>query len=402
LSEKKLEEIPIREAACCLACNYCRDGCPTSRHMGIPVPQLIPTTRVLAASHSKRVVGPRTPSLMSFSDDLLSSLNLCVGCGYCKEVCPNGLDFPSLVEQSRYYLMKRGLKPPQTFESIPADIANVNNPYGRPLEERDLWLGELGSKLSKDARTVLFQGCTPSYMMRGIAISAAELLLSADKEFRVLGKEEPCCGAILKRIGYIDEAREQARRNVAVLRDADEVIFPCAACYRSFKIEYPEMGVDLPFKPVHMVEVLDELIKDGKLRLGSIEMIATYHDPCSLGRYARVFDPPRSVLRSIPGLKLVETYPAREASWCCGGEHLRMLYSKHSLDVALDKIQLARRVGAEAIVTACPLCSMNFKDALKTVRGKTLLKELFGGAGMEIYDVAEVVMRSVRKAKRRK
>lgn len=380
LNSDESNKMSLEDAIICVGCGYCRDGCAVSRYYGFE-PFLIPVARVFSSSQVKY------KSLTS-SDDMLSNLYLDLACGYCKEVCPFGVDFPSLIEKSRFELRTKGLKPPHAFEVIVSAIKNEDNPYGESKKDKANWLNKLAFELPKNADTMFFVGCSPSYEKQEIALSTAKILHHGGVKFGVLGEEESCCGAILMRIGFPVQAEEQAKKNLNELRNAKEVVTSCPACYRAFKKDYPKIIGELPFKVTHITEYIFDLIRSKKLKLGEVNGKITYHDPCELARHCGVYDAPREVLKAIPGLDFVEMYPTKHLSWCCGaGAGMRTAFPSLAIELALDKIKLASETGAETIVTACPLCSINLKDAIKKVK-----------ANLEVYDITEVVAKSVLQA----
>jgi Fe-S oxidoreductase len=193
------------------------------------------------------------------------------------------------------------------------------------------------------------------------------------------------------------------------------VVTSCADCYHAFKRLYPALGSEV--QVLHIVEFIDNLIQMGKLRFRSeVPMTVTYHDPCHLGRQGEpyvpwhgvekkikgqiivyepnkpryngawgVYEPPRNILKSIPGLKLVEMERIREYSWCCGsGGGVREAYPEFSQWTASERIAEARATGAEALVSACPWCERNFMDALNA-----------GGDPMQVYDLVALVQKAL-------
>ena len=218
-------------------------------------------------------------------------------------------------------------------------------------------------------------------------------------------------------MGYENDALKQARLNVARLQEygAELLVTGCAHCYEAFKVLYPKMGVASDLKVLHTTEYLAQLIGEGKLKpKTAVDLTVTYHDPCHLGRLAepwvawegrqrerhmRVYDPPRpfrrgsdgvygpprEVLRSIPGLKLVEMSRTREYAWCCGaGGGVRETNPEFAHWTAAERLQEADSSGAEALVTACPHCVRSFQEALKD-----------GGGQLKVYDVVELLEQAI-------
>jgi Fe-S oxidoreductase len=98
-----------------------------------------------------------------------------------------------------------------------------------------------------------------------------------------------------------------------------------------------------------------------------------------------VYEPPRNVLKSIPGLRLVEMNRIKEYTWCCGaGGGVIDAYPDFNMWTAQERIREAKSTGAEALVTACPWCIRNFKDAVKEL-----------GDTLKVYDVVELLEQSI-------
>ena len=164
--------------------------------------------------------------------------------------------------------------------------------------------------------------------------------------------------------------------------------------FYTFKHLYPELGSN--FEVVHIVEFIDRLIKDGKLKFTrTVPMTVTYHDPCHLGRRDHVYvpgeaimgiyDAPWDIIQSIPDVELVEMYRIKEYAWCCGaGGGVREAYPEFNLFTATERIEEAKSTGAEAIVTACPWCERNFLDAINA-----------GGDKMKVFDIMELVQQAI-------
>jgi Fe-S oxidoreductase len=139
----------------------------------------------------------------------------------------------------------------------------------------------------------------------------------------------------------------------------------------------------------HMVEYLDQLLKDNKLKFTKkVPLKVTYHDPCHLGRHLGddgVYEPPRDVLKKIPGIELVEMERNRENAWCCGaGAGVSQANPDLALWTANERLKEAKATGAGALVTSCPWCERNFRDAVKEF-----------GEDIEIYDIAELARKAL-------
>ncbi|MGI5940426.1 MAG: (Fe-S)-binding protein [Thermoleophilia bacterium] len=258
---------------------------------------------------------------------------------------------------------------------------------------------------------IFHAGCMANYddASAKAANAALSLLLKAGVKAGI-AKDELCCGSLAYEAGYQDDAVEQAKKNVARFKEsgATEIVTACSHCYQAFKVLYDKFELDLGLKVYHITEYLAQLIADGKLKLTKpVNMTVTYHDPCHLGRlsepwihwegklrekHIRVFDPPktyrrgtygsydavREVLKSIPGLQLVEMNRNKEVAFCCGGgggvPDTNPEFAQWTANYRLDE---AAATGAQALVTACPHCVKNFAAA--------------DTQGLKIYDIVELV-----------
>jgi heterodisulfide reductase subunit D len=117
---------------------------------------------------------------------------------------------------------------------------------------------------------------------------------------------------------------------------------------------------------IHITEFLLNLLNEGRITFQEkIEKRVTYHDSCRLGREAGIFEPPREILKRIPGVELLEMKRNREHSWCCGGGGVvNLVYPKLSIKIAKDRVQEAIETGAEMLITCCPLCYRQFDARL--------------------------------------
>ena len=160
-----------------------------------------------------------------------------------------------------------------------------------------------------------------------------------------------------------------AKSQVAVLskRKFKKILVSCPHCYNSLKNEYPQFGGS--FHVVHHSQFLRDLIQAGRLQTGrSGDGRAVYHDPCYLGRYQKIYDAPREVLRAALGSQLVDMERSREKSFCCGGGggHFWM-ETKEGERINTMRIQQVKEAGARQVVTSCPYCLHMLRDATKTM-----------------------------------
>ncbi|MBN3037394.1 MAG: hypothetical protein JW834_03030 [Candidatus Diapherotrites archaeon] len=205
--------------------------------------------------------------------------------------------------------------------------------------------------------TMYFQGCLTKYVAKDLSDNYRTLLSEAGIDFIELKDLEVCCGSPILNAGFPDDAKRLAEKNFKQFRDhgVKRIIANCPGCYYFLKHEYPKM---LPQWDIRVDFVTDVL----KTRSGAKSGKVTFHDPCHLGRYAGVYDSPRQVLKSS-GYEVVEMEHCREDARCCGaGGGVKAGNPILADAVAKDRVEEARRTGAESLVTVCPMCYLHLKD----------------------------------------
>lgn len=206
-----------------------------------------------------------------------------------------------------------------------------------------------------------------------------------------------CCGYPLILAGYEEKFAEIARKVMKKVENVEYnvMVVHCPGCLRAFKQFYPKVGFELP-NIYHTTQVLTQLLSKGVLKLERrIELKVTYHDPCDLGRHLGIYEEPRKVILSIPGLTLTELpeIASRECSRCCGGGGLlRTLIPPLSSQVAVNRlIEDIADLGVQAVITACPTC-------LKTLRDALLVAEALYGVSMNVMDIADLVYEAMGRS----
>lgn len=219
-----------------------------------------------------------------------------------------------------------------------------------------------------------FRGCTAREKETSIQKATEKLLNLAGVDYHIL-EDEKCCGSVLLRTGFFKEAQSQIEKNTEVLR-GEKIITSCAGCYKTLKDDYE--GLDV----IHISQLLDELIRDGKLNLEKGELDVTYHDSCHLARHMEVFDEPRNVIGALANL--VEMENNRENSLCCGaGGGVKSAYPEIATQMARTRIDQAMDTGCKTLVTACPFCKLNLSNDELEVLDLTEFLVKYGGLDEE-------------------
>jgi len=359
----------------------------------------------------------------TYTDRVVDTVYKCVTCGSCDvsdKICRYNLEPLEMMHELRFRLVEDGQLLPQHMAVI-EHLRKEDNMMMEPKDERGDWAEGLDVKniTSERAEVVFHAGCRFSYdkELRETARTAVTLLKNAGVDIGIMGKDESCCGGRAYDMGYKGEFTKFAENATEAWTAAGvkTVVTPCSDCYHAFNRLYPPLGAK--FEILHTVQYIDRLIKAGKIKLTrTVPVRVTYHDPCHLGRQGEpyvpwegkekkiknqivvyepkkpryngawgVYDPPRDVLKSIPGLELVEMERIREYAWCCGaGGGSREAYPDFSSWTAAERIEEAKSTGAEAIVSACPWCERNFIDAINAAGDK-----------MKVFDVTDLVKQAI-------
>lgn len=363
----------------CYQCERCSSGCPTATAM-----RYRPAQMMRAAQFGL--------------EELLvtdASIWRCLGCDTCTVHCPHGLSVRRLVEVMRQKVMQERYLPtgqsPDGDESLQkglralgmlgARIGAYHNVSGEDNASRLAWTENLpqrpeGLVADREAEMAYFVGCVSAMfpMSYGIPQSFATVLSRAGVRFTTLGSEEWCCGFPLLMAGQLKQAETLIRHNVEQMvgLGVPQVVATCPSCYHMWQHVYPDIiEQPLPFRVVHATEVLRDLAAGGRLTFKEPhrQEVVTYHDPCDLGRKAGLFDPPREVIRQVPGITFVEMQQAREHALCCGGGgDLETFDPDLVQEVGAQRIAQAAEVGAGVLVSACPQCVRTLAKAARAQR----------------------------------
>lgn len=355
---------------------------------------------------------------LEYSDKLLEVIYNCQMCGGCDTSCKYAMDMEVLepINEIRIECVNKG----HTIKALDQIILNLRQNGSMVLNaevKRGDWSQGLNVKdFTRQKVEVIFHaGCRTSFDLTfwKIARSTISLIQKAGIEVGISGSKERCCGGRAYEMGYEKDFLKQANFNMEQIHQsgAKFLVTACAECYQTFRVLYDKFKLKGELKIFHTTEYFSRLIQEGKLNLkNKIDLKATYHDPCHLGRlgepyihwkgkqipgHIRIFDPPkefrrgsygvyeppREVLKRIPGLKLVEMTRTKEYAWCCGaGGGVREFNPEFALWAARERMKEVESTGAEALITACPGCERNFLEVLKGT-----------GSPIHLYDVVELI-----------
>jgi Fe-S oxidoreductase len=318
---------------------------------------------------------------------------LCTTCGRCPQQCPRDVQQIESGIALRRIATEYGIFPPtaQPIRTVSASLTAEGNPLSEERKQRADWAEGLSvPRFSEGMDILYFPGCYPSYdlRMKKVARATAHILNHAGVEFGILGEKENCCGESIRKAGDEELFKRLAKENIKTFIDngVKKILVSSPHCYHTFKNEYPQFMVD--FEVIHISQYLFQLIDEGRIELkNEYRKNATYHDPCYLGRHNGIYDEPREILKKIPGLELDEMSESREESLCCGGGGGRIWMETPKEERFSDlRLEQAKAVEAEVLVTACPYCITNFEESRLNLDDEN---------GLEIKDITEVVQESI-------
>jgi len=371
-----LSRMPIQK---CLGCHVCSGYCTVSPfHNNIETWSSKGRT-ILTRALSDRELQP--------SSKLIDVLYSCSLCGFCFAECfDDGTQIRKAIMDARHRVVQLD-KTPELFKATAKTIFETGDPGGTPSSKRVAWADQLPQRgvFPKRAPVLYWAGCVASTRTPHTAKAVGSVLNRAHVGFTYLGEKEGCCGYVLLAAGLWDEARENALKVQKRVEQTgvETLITTCAGCYYTFTKMYPEiLGVRLPCKVSHATQYVERLIREKNVVAHDLDWRVTYHDPCSLGRHSNVYNSPRSVLKALPKLSLIEMSLSRNRSRCCGaGGGLWSFDNTVALNCAFERlIKDVVPLGVSTLVTACPTCHINLRNA-------SVRKSL----GIKVYDVMEIV-----------
>jgi heterodisulfide reductase subunit D len=363
----------------CIKCGLCLANCPVCKELLLE--KYTPRGKIQLARYYCR-------GDLGLSDHYREIFSRCLLCGACSVTCPSGVDLKKVFISMREQIAEeRGLDP--NMEKVVQSIISDHNISLEDNEERGEWrelIKDLPEHMyQKDkAEVAYFVGCVASFfpMVQTIPKNMVQILESASVDFTILAGEEWCCGFPLVGAGAQEKMKQLVEHNLEKVKavGAKTLVFSCPSCYGTWK-EYYDTELEL----FHSTEYIERLIGKGAISLGELSTTVTYHDPCDLGRNGGVYDSPRRILKSIPGLTLVELEKNRSLSVCCGGGgNLEMADPDLSGTVAQKKIEQVQQTGAEIVVTSCQQC-------VRTIKSRARRQKI----DLDVLDITELVVKAM-------
>ena len=339
----------------CVRCGFCTPYCPIFEAKGIE-----------SWNCRGRIIIEKELSqgTLEVTEDVLARLYTCTLCKICETNCPAKIQVTTIQEHVREQLVRQGLGPLRDHVELKKNILKHGNIAGEAPSLLKKQFSDLVIKLPDDTPNLLFSGCVGTFYYPEITKNTIQLLQHTSLDFTMLKPGETCCSGFLKVVGLTAEFETIGQKNIIMYEEKgiDRIISPCPMCYTAFQHEYPRISSNAPVA-LHLVQVLEEATDNARLRFErSIDAKVAVHDGCHLGRYGNIYEAPRKILESIPGVELVELHRSREQASCCGGTIRRpyIALRDHLSDTIINQ---ALEVGADMVVTTCPTCYHNVRSA---------------------------------------
>ena len=341
----------------CIQCGRCTGGCPVSMKTALNIRGII----------YEALIGDE----MELNG--MEVLWDCTNCLTCTMRCPKDIKPAEVIIGLRGYIVGEGRGVPPRVRDALMSAFTRGNTLGFATEDREQWAEELDFEVKNvldEGQTDLlyYVGCTPAYdpRIQPVTRALATVFQRVGLDFGTMGMDEFCCGNEIKRIGESEGFQSMVEEYHEMLQEfeARRMVTVSPHCFNTVHNEYGEM----PCAVQHYTQLIAELLDVGKLKLQTeVGKKVTYHDPCFLGKHNQIYDEPRHILQSIPGVEFQDLDRSRERSVCCEGGGGRMWAEGTNLEerLAHQRVQDAVALGADVLAVACPFCLLTLEDAVK-------------------------------------
>lgn len=392
----------------CTECGRCTAACPANTTGKILSPRkIIMDIRERLEEKGPILAGRRKEAITESHDQkqivektLLHNyitpqeLFACTTCMACVQECPVNIEHvDAIVDMRRSLVLMESNFPPEV-QVVFRNLENNFSPWAFPASSRADWAEGMDVPRlsdSPDAEVLFWVGCAGAYDARykKVTQAFARVMRQAGVKFAILGVEEKCTGDSARRLGNEYLAQILMKENIATLNNhkVKTIVTACPHCFNTLRNEYPQFGGN--YTVLHHTDFIVKLLGEGKIKITREEAARiTYHDSCYLGRYNDVYDQPREILESIPGLDLVEMKRSRSKGFCCGAGGGRMwMEENEGKRVNIERTEEALSVKPDVIGTACPFCMTMITDGVKA-------KE--AAEQVVVKDVAEILYEALQ------
>jgi Fe-S oxidoreductase len=341
----------------CIQCGRCTGGCPVSMKTALNIRSIIYQTLI--------------EDFIELSG--MEVLWDCTNCLTCTTRCPKDIKPADVIIGLRGYIVGEGKGVPPRVRDALMSAFTRGNTLGFATEDRDKWAEELDFEVKNvldqgETDLLFYVGCTPAYdpRIQPVTRSLATVFQRLGIDFGTMGMDEMCCGNEIRRIGESEgfESMVEEFHEMGKEFQAQRMVTVSPHCFNAFRNEYGEM----PYPVQHYTQFMAELVDSGRVTFqNEVRKKVTYHDPCFLGKHNQIYDEPRHILRSLPGVEFQDLDRSRERSVCCEGGGGRMWAEGTNVEerLAHQRVRDAIDLGAEVLAVACPFCLLTLEDAVK-------------------------------------
>lgn len=345
------------------------------------------------------VLDKRLPASELYRDRLAT----CTGCMACESQCASGVPVTKIIQTAREQAVREsgtGIIQSLVAGALAHDVLLRSLSWLAPAMlhfERHAVFGASGghagfaalekrSHAAERKRVVFYPGCAIGHFQQDLKDSTITVLDALGFDV-VVPEGLKCCGRPFLSVGDRKRARDLAVHNSKILGsiEAAAVVTACASCGLTFKSEYACLLEGSGIRPAQVLDVHEFLAERANgLSLGTLHGRATWHDPCHLGRGQGLAGVARKVLRSVPGLSLVEM---EQPDQCCGfGGIMRATHPALARTIGRAKALAIMSTGATIAATGCPGCRMQLADSLARE-----------GAEIEVVHTVQLLAEALRK-----
>jgi heterodisulfide reductase subunit D len=370
-----LSRVQLLELDACTECGECLKTCPVQEVTGdssVSPPEKIRMFREFIRRTEGlrgRLFGPGDID-RRLLEDFTRAVFECTTCGACGEMCTVGIFTQRLWPMLRREMVRRGLGPLGPQAEMPGAVEQTGNVYNLPAGERFApWFPEGVDAVERSA-IGYYAGCTGAYEAHPMVRGDVLVLGAIGEPFTMLpAEEEVCCGFPLFITGQFELLESLVKRLVDayVKRGVQTLLCSCPCCVSMMAREWPLFyGGSLPFSIRHITQYVGEAIRSGTLTFTrEVKERVIYHDPCYLSRGVGVIKEPREILKSIPGLTLLEFERRGKDSRCCGaGGAARKVYHENAVAIGRLSIDEAVEKKAQRLILSCPACYSKVHEAM--------------------------------------
>lgn len=338
----------------CTRCGFCRVWGWSGIEAVCPVYKHTPGWETQYPRGRVKLAKAAAENDLEMNEQMVDHVLMCTLCGHCKVACPIDLPLSEIFQGLRCKIAEKGLTD-AAHKELAESIRKYNHPFGQ--RRRHKYSDE---KLEGTVDALYYPGCNANYNGPKIIRTMKAIFSKLKIDFHVVD-EDACCGYPLYETGQMKDMKDAADRTLAIIKKYNPrvIITACPGCLNAFKNIYPEIGFSHGLKFMDVSEFLLPLLEK---KLSSLNKTITWHDPCVLGRHLGIYEEPRKLIKMIPEINFTEMKLHHERAKCCGAS-LAMVprMNEMSLQVAMDRINEVKEIGAEEIITSCPACYSNLK-----------------------------------------